>query len=90
MKNYTSAKEFRNTITIERVSNCCGDPRVDSDIMICPDCGEHCAIEETCPECYGEGRVDVLDDNRELQRYIDPPIKTIVCPKCDGEGYIEE
>ena len=88
MKNYTSAKEFRNTITIESLSNCCGAV-VYPDSDICSDCKEHCGIEETCTECYGEGKVDVLDDSKSMEMRIDTPIKTVTCSKCNGEGYIE-
>jgi hypothetical protein len=88
MKSFTSAKEFRNTITIDRLSNCCGAV-VYPDSDICSDCKEHCGIEETCDMFYCKGTIDVLDDSRELQRYIDPPIKTVTCEKCNGEGYIE-
>jgi DnaJ-class molecular chaperone len=88
MKNYTSAKEFRNTITIESLSNCCGAV-VYPDSDICSDCKEHCGIEETCDECYGKGTIDVLDDSKSMEMRIDPPLKTITCEKCNGEGYIE-
>ncbi len=28
----------------ELVSNCCSYPMPDTDIIICPNCGEHCQI----------------------------------------------
>lgn len=72
-----------------RQSNCCG-ARVEDDSDICLECGEHCEVEMTCPMCDGIGTIDVLDDSKELQRYITPPEKTITCPKCEGEGTIIE
>ena len=86
MKQFTADKEFRNVI--DRVSNCCG-ATVDNDSDICGDCHEHCGIEETCLECQGTGSIDVLDDMKQLSMYITPPIKTIACDKCDGNGYVE-
>jgi DnaJ-class molecular chaperone len=88
MKQFTNAKEFRNVLTIDRLSNCCGAV-VYPDSDICSDCKEHCGIEETCDECCGTGTVDVLDYSRSMEMRIDPPIKTVTCSKCNGEGYIE-
>ena len=88
MKQFTADKEFRNVI--DRVSNCCGAVVYpDSDICTNKTCGEHCGIEETCLECQGTGSIDVLDDMKQLSMYITPPIKTIACDKCDGNGYVE-
>mgnify|MGYP006921408761 CR=1 FL=1 len=71
-----------------RLSNCCGAPvEYDSDICTDPKCGEHCALQ--CPECYGEGTIDILDDSKSMTMRIDPPIKTITCPTCNGEREIE-
>ena len=80
----TSPKDFKEIIAIDRLSNCCG-AKVDYDSDICQDCGEHCAV--TCPECYGDGVVDVLEDYQGDA--ITPRIKTITCPECHGEGVIE-
>jgi DnaJ-class molecular chaperone len=88
MKQYTSAKEFRNVVTIERVSNCCSAP-VDYDSDICSDCHDHCGIEETCDLCDGLGTLDILDDSKSMEMRIDPPIKTVTCWKCEGNGYVE-
>ena len=34
-----------------KISNCCGaEMREAEDLMICPDCKEHCGIEEFDPE----------------------------------------
>lgn len=96
MKEFTSAREFRNVIEIDeyyldhdRQSNCCGAD-VYSDSDICSDCHEHCAVMITCKTCRGEGKIEVLDDSKELQRYITPPTKEIRCEDCNGEGWIEE
>lgn len=69
-----------------RESNCC-EAKVEDDSDICSKCGEHCALQ--CPECYGEGTIDILDDSKSMTMRIDPPIKTITCPTCNGEGEIE-
>lgn len=71
-----------------RESNCCG-ANVEPDSDICLNCGEHCSIIETCPDCQGEGTIDVLDDSKSMEMRIDPPIKTVTCKNCDGEGWIE-
>jgi len=72
----------------KRISNCCGAPvDYDSDICSNPLCGEHCDL--LCPDCNGEGTIDVLDDSKSVEIRIDPPIKTITCKLCDGEGEIE-
>jgi len=76
-------------IKMTRISDCCG-AKVELDSDICSDCGEHCGVLELCEVCNGEGTVDVLDTSKSMEMRINPPIKTIVCPQCDGEGYIEE
>lgn len=88
MKAFTSAKEFKNIITIDRLSNCCGAV-VYPDSDICSDCKEHCTIEETCSECDGTGEVEIIDQSRVNSRTIDIPYKKIKCELCDGTGIIE-
>jgi DnaJ-class molecular chaperone len=70
-------------------SNCCGAPVYD-DTDICSECKEHCSVIYTCPECFGNGKVDILDQSRINSQTISPPYKTVVCENCNGEGYIEE
>lgn len=75
-------------LDIDRLSGCCEAPcYAESDI--CSKCGDHCKIKRTCPECNGEGEVDIIDYLRVNSRTIDVPYKTITCPECDGEGYKE-
>ena len=87
MKQYTSTKEFRNIITIDRLSNCCGAV-VYPDSDICSDCNDHCGIEETCDLCDGKGTIEVREDYHPPMA-INERWKTITCTKCAGEGFIE-
>lgn len=88
MKSYTGAKEFRNILSIDHLSSCCGAV-VYPDSDICSDCKEHCGIEETCDVCEGKGVVEIIDEMRVHSRIIDIPYKTITCEKCQGQGYVE-
>ncbi len=46
--------------TGKRIYSCCGNDITDYDIMICPECKEHCGDEpENCDECGGSGEVEV-------------------------------
>ena len=87
MKDFTNAKEFRNII---RISDCCqAKVYPDSDICTDPNCGEHSTVLESCDECYGKGLVDVIDDSKSMELRINPPLKTVQCEKCQGQGFVE-
>jgi len=45
-------------------SNCCGDETVDSDILICPSCKEHCELDK-CERCDGTGHLNVAKERQE-------------------------
>ena len=44
-------------------SNCCG-ANVDSDILICSDCKEHCDLDE-CERCEGTGNVNIEKEKQQ-------------------------
>ena len=71
---------------VERLSHCCGAPvEYDSDICSDPKCGEHCSL--ICPDCAGEGYIDVLAD---YQGDADTPrLRNIMCENCKGDGVVE-
>ena len=46
-------------------SNCCG-ASVDSDILICSDCKEHCELDE-CSRCEGTGNLNVEREKQEAE-----------------------
>lgn len=87
MKQFTSAKEFKNVLSIDRLSNCCGAV-VYPDLDICSDCKEHRGIEETCDLCEGKGTIEVRADYHPPMCIDERWIKT-TCTKCAGEGTIE-
>lgn len=68
------------------ISDCCSAP-VDEE-NICMKCNDKCNLIKECPECLGEGKVDVIDERRVHWDTITPPYKTIDCPKCMGNGFI--
>ena len=46
---------------------------------------------KTCPECYGEKKIEVMT-GRTIYSYaaIEPEIKIVTCPLCLGEGEIDD
>lgn len=43
-----------------------------------------------CPECKGEGKVEVEDKYRIYDLIIDIPYRKVECHECDGTGEVED
>ena len=70
-------------------SNCCGATVYD-DSDICNDCKEHCTIMTECPDCNGDGEIEVMDmDTVHSQSDSLPENIMVECNLCGGWGEVE-
>ena len=68
---------------------------MENDVYICHVCLERNVdhefmgekTSEICPECFGEGKVDLITN---ITYEGDVWSKLVECPECEGEGCIEE
>jgi len=66
----------------ELYSNCCNAfmSSYFEDVSICPECKEHCGMEEKCPSCDGLGYTLSIHPHTG---------DNITCADCGGLGSIE-